>query len=246
MRAAGLVQLKPLRGPDLPLLTQKLIQKYISDGDTGAVISVISATVPEVQNAPIFRILAELPEELKSNCIGVFAKTDMSLSQDHGLVLCDASDIRHCLTRPSNSNGPCFKVQASAPSPVFNAQLSSHFVFLQNWLQQVMNPSTNRNFQAIADTFRAGCVALVNRSTTHDVNPDTSISDQVSRESEFFLRRSGMSAFFSFASAAPSPLPPLQSAGSAPDSDAHVTLNEVGFRCLGIGALMSRIDIIIR
>ena len=109
-----------------------------------------------------------------------------------------------------------------------------------------MNPSTNRNFQAIADTFRAGCVALVNRSTTHDVNPDTSISDQVSRESEFFLRRSGMSAFLSFASA-PSPLPPLQSAtGSAPDSDAHVTLNEVGFRCLGIGALMSRIDIIIR
>ena len=98
MRAAGLVQLKPLRGPDLPLLTQKLIQKYISDSDTGAVISVISATVPEVQNAPIFRILAELPEDLKSNCIGVFTKTDMSLSQDHGLVLCDAYDIRNCLT----------------------------------------------------------------------------------------------------------------------------------------------------
>jgi hypothetical protein len=88
---SGLVQLKPMRGPDLPTLTQNLVHKYISDSRTGAVICVINAFLPEVQNAPIFRILAGLPDELKSNCIGVFAKTDTSCTPDHGCAKVQAS-----------------------------------------------------------------------------------------------------------------------------------------------------------
>jgi hypothetical protein len=88
---SGLTQLKPRGGPDLPSLTQKLVEKYIADGRTGAVICVINATLPEVQNAPIFRILSGLPEELKSNCIGVFAKTDMTQSNTGGCAKVQAS-----------------------------------------------------------------------------------------------------------------------------------------------------------
>ena len=78
--------MKPLRGPNLPLLTQNLVHKYVSDSSTGAIICVINATLPEVQNAPIFRILAGLPDELKANCIGVFAKTDMTVVHDYKCV----------------------------------------------------------------------------------------------------------------------------------------------------------------
>lgn len=204
-----------MRGPDLPLLTQNLVKKYLSDDRTGAVICVINAEAPEVQNAAIFRILADLTEELKSNCIGVFAKTDLSLSRDQGCVKVQAS-IRMCDTLH------------------FTAALT--LILLQRWLQQVINPSSNPTFQTIADTFRAGCVALVNRST-NQVN--VSISDQIGHESEFFLHRSGMHAFLS----PPSPQSHLL---HSPDVDARVTFNELGVSCLGLPALICKIDIIIR
>jgi hypothetical protein len=121
-----------MRGPDLPLLTQKLIQKYILDSDTGAIISVISATVPEVQNAPIFRILADLPQELKSNCICVFAKTDMSIGQDHGFVLCDVCDSRDYLTWPADPQTATFVVLKYRRVPRrCNVQFLTHFVCLR-------------------------------------------------------------------------------------------------------------------
>jgi hypothetical protein len=201
------------------LLTQNLVEKYIADGRTGAVICVINATLPEVQNAPIFRILSRLSEELKSNCIGVFAKTDVSHSGDLG----------------------CAKVQASIHKCITCVICIAHTCSAQNWLQQVIDPSSNRTFQTIAETFGAGCVALVNRSTTDEA---VSISEQLGRESEFFLRKSCMHAFVS-APTSPRPAAPLSFDG-APCVDAQVTFNELGRSCLGLPALISKIDIIIR
>jgi hypothetical protein len=202
-----------MRGPDLPTLTQNLVHKYISDSRTGAVICVINAFLPEVQNAPIFRILAGLSDELKSNCIGVFAKTDISFTPDHG----------------------CAKVQASVcVYPLYRTPFLT-LVLLQNWLQQVIDPSGNRTFQTIADTFRAGCVALVNRDTNEQA---VSICQQLGRESEFFLRKSRMHAFTTSSS--------LQPSDSYSEVDAQVTFNDLGRSCLGLPALISRIDMIIR
>ena len=106
-----------------------------------------------------------------------------------------------------------------------------------------MNPCSNRTFQTIADTFRAGCVAVVNRSTNVEALEAVSISEQLGRESDFFLHFSGMNAFLSG--------PPPQQLSSqtcdvSPEVDCCVTLNELGQSCLGLPALMSRIDTIIR
>ena len=202
-----------MRGPDLPLLTQNLVKKYLSDDRTGAVICVINAEAPEVQNAATFRILADLTEELKSNCIGVFSKTDLSLSRDHGCVKVQAS-IRMCETL------------------YFTAALT--LILLQRWLQQVINPSSDPTFQLIADTFRAGCVAVANQSTNQ-----FNFSEQLRHESDFFLHRSGMRAFLSIPSPQSHPL-------LSPDVESRVTFNELGLSCLCLPALISKIDVIIR
>ena len=103
----------------------------------------------------------------------------------------------------------------------------------------MIDPTSNRTFETIADTFRAGCVALVNRSTTHKTYHTLSISEQLAHESDFFLHHSGMSAFLS------SPPPPSQ-LSDAPPPAPPVTLNDIGHSCLGLPALLSRIDIIVR
>jgi hypothetical protein len=111
--------------------------------------------------------------------------------------------------------------------------------FMQNWLLQVTSPSDNPMFQTIAHAFGAGCVALVNRSANHIPFQSTPISEQLSNESAFFLHRSGMHAFLS----APTPLQQLQDGSSTYDE--QVTLNELGRACLGLPALIARIDKII-
>ena len=123
--------------------------------------------------------------------------------------------------------------------------LKSELTFgsLQDWLQHIMDPSDNCTFQTIADTFRAGCVALVNRSSNQEALQAVSITEQLGRESDFFLRSSGMHAFLS---SPQQPINPQQPAGISSDVEAQVTLNELGHSCLGLPALLSRIDIIIR
>jgi hypothetical protein len=106
-----------------------------------------------------------------------------------------------------------------------------------------MDPSDNCTFQTIADTFRAGCVALVNRSSNREALQTVSITEQLRVESDFFLRRSGMHAFLSVPQ---QPVNLQQSAAVSSDVEGQVTLNELGHSCLGLPALISRIDIIIR
>ena len=141
-----------MRGPDLPLLTQNLVKKYLSDDRTGAVICVINAEAPEVQNAAIFGILADLTEELKSNCIGVFAKTDLSLSRDQGCIKVQAS-IRMCeilYFTAALTLILLLEMAATSHKPLQQPYVPDYCGHVQGWLccpcQSINKPSQCFNF----------------------------------------------------------------------------------------------------
>ena len=186
---------------------EELAKKYIADPETGVILCVINATNANIQTTASLRLLKGLD------------KTNPRVTHSCVAVLTNTDKSVDVDWEDNEKSSPCHRVE--------------------EWLNQCdtdgasAHSSTERELRSM---FKAGFVALVNRSQTNRRLKDQTLEEALQYETDWFVKRSGMTQFGALCQATVG--------GEATGSSA--TLNERGKRKLGLPALVGKIDTVVR
>jgi hypothetical protein len=186
---------------------EECAKKYIASPETGVILCVLNAQNPNIQTTASLRLLKGLD------------KTNPRVTHSCVAVLTNTDRSVDNQWEEYDQSSPCYRVE--------------------DWLSQCDTDgagahSTERELRSM---FKAGFVALVNRSQQNRRLRDHTLDDALEHEMKWFLTRSGMTKFGAVSQATTGD---DQTTGAAP------ALNELGKRKLGLPALVGKIDTMIR
>jgi hypothetical protein len=187
---------------------EECAKKYIASPETGVILCVLNAQNPNIQTTASLRLLKGLD------------KTNPRVTHSCVAVLTNVDRSVDSQWEECEQSSPCYRVE--------------------QWLSQCDTDgsgahSTERELRSM---FKAGFVALVNRSQTNLRTRNHSLEEALEHEMNWFVTKSGMTKFGAMSQATGD----IEAAGGR----VKTKLNEQGKHKLGLPALVDKIDHMIR
>jgi hypothetical protein len=185
---------------------EECAKKYIASPETGVILCVLNAQNPNIQTTASLRLLKGLD------------KTNPRVTHSCVAVLTNTDRSVDCQWEECGQSSPCYRVE----------QLLSQC--------DTDGAGAHSTESELRSMFKAGFVALVNRSQTNLRTRNHSLDDALEHEMNWFVTKSGMTKFGAIS----------QETGHVEAAGETRTLNEQGAGKLGLPALVDKIDKVIR